>query len=161
MITVDHALLKYLTSNIVEEFSYIKIPDSDNRTLLSQIIYSGKKLYLKDLLIPNLIDEIKIGYSENQIKWVRENELFIWKYFIERDLLYSTHPSLKQRFIDPSPFSKFYLEIDNLSPGKVGQWIGWQIVRSYVKGNPDLSVIDIINASETKIFNKSNYKPSK
>jgi hypothetical protein len=30
------------------------------------------------------------------------------------------------------PF-KFYLEIDNETPGQVGGWMGWQIVRSYMK----------------------------
>jgi hypothetical protein len=32
-------------------------------------------------------------------------------------------------FYKSGSFSKFYLEIDNESPGQVGGWIGWQIVR--------------------------------
>ena len=66
----------------------------------------------------------------------KENEIFIWKYFIENKLLYDTNRELVNRFINPAPFSKFYLELDRESPGKIGQWIGWNIVKSYVKNNP-------------------------
>jgi hypothetical protein len=57
---------------------------------------------------------------------------YIWRYFIDKQLLYSDDQKLIPRFINPAPFSKFYLEIDNESPGKV-ELIGWQIVNSYEK----------------------------
>ena len=42
------------------------------------------------------------------------------------------------RFIKPLLFSKFYLEIDNQT-GRVGQWLGWQIVRSYMENHEDVT----------------------
>ena len=48
-------------------------------------------------------------------------------------------------FFDASPFSKFYLEIDNQSPGRIGRWIGWQIVRSYMNYYPHNKLKDICN----------------
>ncbi len=153
--------LNFLTSHISEKFANLKIPISNDRTFISQIIYYGKKLYLKDLLIGNQSDEIKIGYTQEQLEWAKKNELFIWRYFVEKEILFKTHTSLTNRFIDPAPFSKFYLEIDNLTPGKIGQWIGWQIVRSYVKNNPKNDLYDLINEKEYEIFKNSNYKPSK
>ena len=56
--------------------------------------------------------------------------------FVRNELLFKTDNNLIDRFISPAPFSKFYLEIDNESPGKIGQWIGWQILRSFRKKNP-------------------------
>ena len=64
-----------------------------------------------------------------------------------------------ERFIEPAPFSKFYLEIDNESPGKIGVWLGWQIVKSYCGQNPDLTLIELLNLSSKELFNSSKYKP--
>jgi uncharacterized protein YjaZ len=129
--------------------------------MLGQMVYYGKKLYLKDLLLPNASDDIKISYSKEEIEWVQDNERYMWQYFIENELLFQTQSSLSLRFIDPAPFSKFYLEIDNDTPGKVGQWIGWQIVRSYMDKNPNTSLEELLSMSARDLFNKSNYKPAK
>ena len=84
----------------------------------------------------------------------------MWRYFIEREMLYSTEQKLSSRFINPAPFSKFYLEIDNDSPGRVGAWIGWQIVRSYAKNN-DIPIADLLKLDPKELFEKSKYKPKK
>jgi len=151
--------IAYLPSQIVDKFSNIHIEKSISRAFLSQIIYHGKKLYMQDLLLPHSSDSLKIGYTLKEIEWVESNELYIWKYIIEKQLLYKTEPELIKRFIDPAPFSKFYLEIDNQSPGKIGRWIGWQIVRSYVNRYPEIKLDELFNLSDQILFNKSGYKP--
>jgi len=85
----------------------------------------------------------------------------IWSYFIEKELLYSTDNSLNKRFIDEAPFSKFYLDIDNESPGSVGAWLGWQIVRSYMKHNKEVGLKDLMTTENELIFKKSRYKPKR
>ena len=137
--------------------SIIKSPSS--RYFLDRIIYNGKILLLKDFVIPLSSDEIKIGYSNEQLNWAKQNEEYIWKYFIENELLFKTDDDLIDRFIIPAPFSKFYLEIDNESPGKIGQWIGWQILRSFRKKNPTLKISEILKLSYEEIFKEANYKP--
>jgi uncharacterized protein YjaZ len=95
-----------------------------------------------------------------QITWCQENESYIWRYFIEKELLYSTDSKLPNRFTNMAPFSKFYLEIDNESPGRVGQWIGWQIVRSFMQNNK-VSMQEMIKMDAKELFEKSKYKPKK
>ena len=151
--------IAFLSSHIADKFLSGKINYPKERTFLSQIIYYGKKLYLKEKLLPHKNDTINIGYSKQNLTWAQENELYIWKYFIEKELLYNTDTKLIKRFLDPSPFSKFYLEIDNQSPGRIGRWIGWQIVRSFVKKNPEVKLEDLIFMSSEELFIKSGYKP--
>ena len=151
----------YMMSHIVDEIGTALVKSPANRTLLGQMIYYGKKLYLKDLLLPKASDSVKISYSQEQIDWVHDNERYMWQYFIENELLYKTQSSLFLRFIEPAPFSKFYLEIDNDTPGKVGQWIGWQIVRSYMEKNPDVTLEKLFETPAMELFNQSNYKPAK
>ncbi|WP_130735365.1 gliding motility lipoprotein GldB [Flavobacterium sp. J27] len=146
--------------DLVTSFSYGKISRPLDRTLLSIMIYYGKELYLKDKLIPEYSDATKIGYTEQQLAWCKENEYQMWSYFIENNLLYESNVKNEFRFINEAPFSKFYLEIDNESPGRVGQWLGWQIVRSYMENN-SISLDQLLVTDAKTIFEKSKYKPNK
>lgn len=146
--------------DIVTSFAMTKIPPPTDKNLISQMIYTGKELYLKDVLLPEYTDADKIGYTPEQITWCEENEGYMWRYFIEDKLLYSSDAKLPNRFINLAPFSKFYLEIDNESPGRVGTWIGWQIVRSFMKNN-EVSLPQLLQMDAIEIFNKSKYKPQK
>jgi len=151
---------RQMMPDVVTSFSLGKIAPPTNRNLLSQMIYFGKQLYLKDILLPNYTDAEKMGYTPEQLVWCQENESYIWRYFIEKELLFSDEQKLASRFIDPAPFSKFYLEIDNESPGRVGAWIGWQVVRSYMENN-NVKVDELLKTDAKEIFEQSKYKPKK
>lgn len=151
---------KQILPDVVSSFSENKIGSAIDKNLLSQMIYFGKQLYLKDLLLPDYSDADKMGYKPEQIKWCEENESYMWRYFIENEMLYSDDQKLNSRFINPAPFSKFYLEIDNESPGRVGAWVGWQIVRSYMKNN-EVTLQQLLKKNAKEIFEKSKYKPKK
>ncbi len=138
--------------------SKVVIPAS--RTFLAKMVYYGKLHYLKDLVIPWETDAVKIGYTDNDIAWVQENEQYMWKYFVENSLLYDTDPKLQRRFIDEAPFSKFFLEFDQETPGSVGQWVGWQIVRSFMANN-DVALQTLLTMDAESIFNRSKYKPNR
>lgn len=146
--------------DIVSSFATRKIPPPTENTLLSYMIYTGKELYLKDILLPEYTDADRIGYKPEQIKWCEENEGYMWRFFIENQLLYDTDQKLLPRFINPAPFSKFYLEIDNETPGRVGAWLGWQIVRSYMENNK-VSLQQMLMTDSKELFEKSKYKPKK
>lgn len=146
--------------DMAEAFSIRKVTPPTDNTLLSQMVYAGKELYLKDLLLPEYSDADKMGYTPEQITWCSENEGYMWRYFIENSLLYDGDQKLIPRFINPAPFSKFYLEIDNESPGRVGAWLGWQIVRAYMENNT-VSIQDMLKTEAKEIFEKSKYKPKK
>jgi gliding motility-associated lipoprotein GldB len=152
---------RQMMPDVVSSFAMRTIPVPTEKSLLSEMIYYGKELYLKDILLPTYTDAERIGYLPEQIEWSQENESYIWRFFIEENLLYSSDSKLGNRFINLAPFSKFYLEIDNESPGRIGQWIGWQIVRSYMENNPKTAIIDLFKMDAKEIFEKSKYKPKK
>ncbi len=152
---------KYIPSQIVEKFSTYIMPPPENRTFLAQMLYEGKKMYLQDLLLPDEKEAIKIAYAEAELEWVKENEVYIWQYFIEKQVLYQTDPEWVERFLEPAPFSKFYLQLDNESPGRIGRWIGWQIVRKYREQQPETTIEDLIKLPAQQLFNQSKYKPKR
>jgi gliding motility-associated lipoprotein GldB len=151
---------RQMMPDLVSSFAATKINFGKDKTLLSQMVYYGKQLYLKDLLLPAYSDAEKMGYAPKEITWCEENETYIWRYFLENEMLYSDESKLTSRFIAPAPFSKFYLEIDNESPGQVGAWIGWQIVRSYAENN-DVPLAKLLDMNAIELFEKSKYKPKK
>lgn len=149
-----------IVPDITEKYAKKYIFQSTRKTLLDEMIYFGKLLYFKDVMIPFKSDAEKMGYTEAQINWAEANESSIWSYFIEKELLYSTDNKLPSRFILNAPFSKFYLELDNESPGRLGQYIGWQIVKAYAdKTNED--IMSIMQKETDEIFNKAKFKPKK
>ena len=151
---------KMIVSDLSEDFAKSVIPYLNERTFISQMLYQGKILYLKDKLIPEVSDSDKIGYTEAQLIWAGANESEIWRYFVEESLLFSTDSKLQERFIEPAPFSKFYLELDAESPGRVGAYIGWQIIKSYMRNN-DVSLQELLRTPAEEIFNKAKFKPKK
>lgn len=146
--------------DVAEAYARVYIKPPNKASFLGQIVYYGKELYLKDIWLPNISDAEKIGYTEEEFQWAEENEEYMWRYFVEKELLYNTDPKLGARFVSPAPFSKFYLEIDNESPGMLGRYLGWKIVRSYMKNNKaDVQQLMVTDADE--IFTNSKYKPKK
>ncbi len=153
--------IEFLVPNIIEKFSDKLIKKSKNKNFISEMIFYGKKLYFKDIILPNHSDLLKNEYTKEQYDWINENEIFIWRYFVDKELLYVNDEKLYDRFLLPGPFSKFYLEIDKESPPRVGQWVGLQIVKSYVANNPKISLKELLSISNEEIFLKSKYKPRK
>lgn len=136
------------------------VPRPRSSTFLDHMLYYGKILYLKDLWMPNTSVHEKLGYTPEEVEWVRENEEYIWRYFMERELLFDTDNDLQSRFLFPGPFSKFYLELDNESPAMVGQYIGWQIITEYMERN-NVSLEHMLQEDAETIFNNAKYKPKK
>ena len=152
---------KYITVQIADKFGAFIIPPVEDRTFLARMIYEGKKLYLHDLLLPHVPVEDRIVYTKEEFNWALENEKYVWQYFIEKQVLYQTQIEWVQRFIEPAPFSKFYLQLDNETPGRIGSWLGWQIVNSYMTQFPDTSLDELLKISSQKLFNLSKYKPNR
>ena len=150
----------HLVVDIAKSISERYFITSKSRQFIDLMINEGKKMYLIDSYLPSVSDAQKMGYAIEKLDWVEANESQLWKYFIENKLLYSTDSNLYTRFIANAPFSKFYIDIDKESPGSVGVYIGWQIVRSYMNNN-DVTLQQVLQMDPMELFQKSKYKPKK
>ena len=149
-----------IVPDLATQYALQNVYQPKRKTFLDEMIYYGKELYFKDIMIPFKSDKEKIGYTKDQLNWAIDNESYIWRYFVERELLFNTDSQLLNRFINPAPFSKFNLELDSESPGRLGQYIGWQIVKAYMKNN-DVTLQKMLGTSAEDIFNNSKFKPRK
>ncbi len=129
-----------------------------NRRFIDEMIYHGKRLYMMEQLLTLKAKNEIIDYTPEEYEWALANEQDIWTYFVENKLLFETDSKLLSRFINPAPFSKFYLEFDNDSPPRLGRYIGWQIVKAFMeRNNIPLQMLPAKTADE--IFKQANYKP--
>ena len=150
--------------NIIPECSrqiaFSMVPENiQPKTLLDFMIFHGKILYAMDLFMPGTADSLKIGYTNNQMKWCSENEAEIWRLFIDQEMLYRSDAFLNSRFIQDGPFTA---GLPEGSPAMLGRWIGWQIVRSFMKKNSGADLNQLFKLVDSQqILSESGYKPKK
>lgn len=133
-------------------------PDKSNgRALIEQMVEKGKQWYLLDKFLPTTPDSIKTGYTGEQLDWCRENEGLIWAYLVKNENLNSIDPTTIQTYIGEGPFTQGFSQ--ELSPGNIGQWIGWQIVKKWVVDHPELKPGDVMKTDPRKIIEEAKYKP--
>ena len=133
-------------------------PDnSRSKPLIEQMIEKGKQWYLLDKFLPTTADSIKTGYTKNQLDWCNQNEGLIWSYIVKNEDLRSLNPVVIQTYIGEGPFTQGFSQ--ELSPGNIGQWIGWQIIKKYAEKNPDLHPAELMKTTPTKILDEAGYKP--
>lgn len=134
-------------------------PNLDHQKFIDQMVYQGKIMILQDAFIPKEPDYLKINYDEPQYRWALENEVNIWDYFVENNVLFSDDPRLSERFIAPGPFSKFYTEVDNESSPQIAIFTGWQICKKFLQEKPETKLQNFLKMDAETIFNQSKYKP--
>ena len=133
---------------------YIQEDTKDN-SMLADMIYYGKKYEFAKTMIPCVSDSLIVWYSGEKLANVEENKDVLWVYFLSHELLYETNHLEKQKYMDERPFIP---EIGDQCPGRIGAWIGWDILKSYKKEFPDQDLIKILNQPNAQaIFNASKY----
>tara|TARA_B100001758_G_C18405936_1_gene612089 strand:+ start:1941 stop:2927 length:987 start_codon:yes stop_codon:yes gene_type:complete len=148
---------EFLMRDLAEKLISNHVIYPKNRQFISKIIHYGK---IYNLMITNLdFDETKaLNYNEREIVWAKNNEKEVWKFFIENEILFNTSNTLEERFINFGPYSKFGISIDYESAPMIGRWIGYKIVKSYLKSN-NKTIEEILNMNEYELYLYSNYKP--
>lgn len=132
----------------------------ESATLLDDMIYYGKLWYFLEKMLPQKEESIIAQYSPEHIAFCKQNERTIWAYFVENKHLFDTSNDLKRRFIEIAPFSKFRMKFDAETPGMIGRWVGWQIVRHYMNENPDITLQQLGQETDSrKILKLSGYRP--
>ena len=146
---VRDVMSMYLAYNIAYNSKY-------NR-LLEQMIFRGKQLFLLSQLLPDAPAWQVIGYTPEQWAWCEHYERAIWNRIMEKRDLFKTESSVLSSYMNEGPFTA---EVTQDSPGRLGLWVGWRIVDSYMRHNEEVSIHDLINEGDAqKILEQSFYKP--
>jgi hypothetical protein len=161
----EYLLRQYRKENIVPSVMLIvgmnrfNASDLTDETTLADMVAFGKAYYFARHMIPCTPDSVFIWYTAEEIKGAKENQDMIWNRLIEDQVLYSTSHIVKQRFLGERPVT---IEVGEKCPGRIGQWVGWQIVNSYMKSYPDKTLPELMEMLDAdKLFKESRYRPVK
>lgn len=128
-----------------------------DKTVLADMITYGKAFYFAKQMLPCVPDSIFIGYTKKEIDGAFANQDLIWKRLVEDEVFFDTSQRIKQKYISERPKT---IEVGEDCPGRIGMWVGWQIVKEYMKRNPDVTLPQLMRTADAqKIFKGSKYKP--
>jgi len=134
-----------------------QLPDNAQNTL-QHMIYNGKILYAMDIMLEDVSDDLKIGYTKEQLNWAQKYQSDIWTWFLQENLLYSTDMLRIQKYFTEAPFTPELGEKNESAP-KLGSYVGWMIVRKYMDRNPSLTLTDLFGIEDAQeILEGSKYK---
>lgn len=149
---------EYIIADAIQLVVNDLFPDqSSGKPLIEQMVEKGKQWYLLDKFLPTTSDSVKTGYTQLQLDWCSKNEGMIWTYIIKNEDLQSLNPAVLQTYIGEAPFTQGMPQ--DYSPGNIGQWIGWQIVKKFAEKNSALKPEEIMKTAATKIIEEAKYKP--
>ena len=133
------------------------LPENGN-DLISRMIIYGKVLYAMDAVFYQHPDHLKIGFSQKDMEWCKENETQIWSKLIQSELLFSSNTNDIRRYISEGPFTP---GMPKESPAQVSFWVGWKIVKSYMDNHPETSLKALMNMpiEGRQFLAASKYKP--
>lgn len=148
---------EYIPVNCIKNIVDDLFPDkSVGKALIEQMVEKGKRLYLLDKFMPYTPEYLKIGYTETQLKDSYTNEAVIWDFFLNNDLLNNTDQNIVKNYIGESPKTQ---ELGEGSPGNIGAFSGWQIVKKFVEKNPKINLQQLMKTDGREIYSQSKYKP--
>lgn len=125
--------------------------------LLHHMIFYGKIFYACDALLPDVTDSLKIGYTTAQMKDCKEHEKMLWEFFAEKNRLFDNNLKTIAEFTADGPFTA---AIGRNCPPRIAMWIGWQVVKNYMKNNPKVSLEELMEQKDPQvILSKSKYRP--
>jgi hypothetical protein len=149
---------EYIAANCMKAISDELFPDKSNgKPLIEQMIEKGKRWYLLDKLLPETEDSVKTGFSQKQLDWCKNNEGEVWSIILKNEDLNSISPEVVQTYIGDAPFTQGFSQEN--SPGNLGQWFGWQIVKKFADKNTALSPDAVMKTDARKILDEAKYKP--
>lgn len=120
-----------------------------------QIVYWGKIIYLTEAAFPKMEKNIVLRYSEENLKWAEENEYAFWNYLVKEKLLFSENERDQMNFLSDAPFTA---GLPEKGPDRLGQFIGWKMVKSFMKANPKMSLADMIQVPYNQILQEYEIK---
>ena len=125
--------------------------------LLDRMLYEGKLAYILSRLLPDRQEWEYVSYSKEEYDWCQSNRSQIWSTILENQHFFTPNLRVVSQYIREAPHTVFLSED---SPGRVGVWLGYQIITSYMKHNPDISLSELMQKSDyQEMLKESRFKP--
>ena len=100
-----------------------------------------------------------LDYTRDEYEVVSDIEEEIWDYYVRNGMLFKSSREYEHRFFNVAPYSVFYTPQDKNIPWGVGRYIGYRMVKNYMKRNARCSIDTLISLNADDILRHSGYNP--
>ncbi len=147
----------YIAINCMKNVVLDMYPEKiEDKTLVVQMVEKGKHLLLLQKLVPYAKEHELIGYTEKQWNESIQREAVIWDFLVQNNFLQSIDNNIIKNYIGDSPKTT---ELGEASPGNIGSFSGWMIVKKYMKNFPETTLAGLMTTDAETIFQQAKYKP--
>lgn len=146
-----------IAGDVVSGYLFMHFPFASSKgRLIDNMLYRGKLMYV----CYNLLDEPAyevMGYTKEQWAWCEKYEQQVWNRMMDKRDLFKTEQMVLTSYLNDAPFTA---EISQEAPPRIGTWIGWRIVESYMEHHTEVSLQELVANNEAEqILRDSYYKP--
>lgn len=134
-------------------------PQVRRNNLLEEMVEAGRMLFFMEAMDPSATDETLLGYTPSQLQWAKDFEGDLWADMVGSRCLYASDLEVYRTFLADGPFTNEY---SHEAPARLGEFIGLNIVRSYMESHPEVTLRDLMEATDLQaLFQDSRYKPKR
>jgi hypothetical protein len=129
----------------------------ENRNLLDLMLQRGREQYFLSKMLPFVDEATRFGFTREQLSWCQEHEEDVYNFFVHDNLLYETNWQKILRYVNDGPSAAGMMPE---SPGNVGTWLGYRIIKAYVSRHADMKLDDVLKEREAQqVLQDAKYKP--
>lgn len=117
--------------------------------LAEHLIQAGKVLYILNAAFPDAKEAYILRYSDDDYNWAVDNERMVWDYLVKQQLLFKRDMKTRANFLNAGPKT---VGLPDESPDRLGQFLGYRIVKKFMYRNKTLTLPELINTKYNKIL---------
>ncbi|MEN9302651.1 MAG: hypothetical protein RL264_1080 [Bacteroidota bacterium] len=116
-------LAAWLMTNYIEETT---------ENYASEMMRWGKIIFITRQLLPEIDEATILRYDQKQYDWAVNSEKSIWRYLVDKEMLFKTDEETRVHLLNEGPFT---IGLPDESPDRIGQFMGYTIVKKYCEEN--------------------------
>ena len=153
LMSPDRIVPDYLLGFMMANFPF----EGNEEVLLDRMLYEGKLRYILSRLLPRRKDWEYVGYTQEQYRWCMARQSKIWQTLLENQHLFQPNYLVTSQYLKEAPSTH---SLPAESPGRVGVWLGYRIIDSFMENHPQVSLQTLLKMTDyRKLLKQSKYKP--
>jgi hypothetical protein len=136
---VRDMMFSWLSSNLLTEIK-------DDRELADVMIQWGKMFYILEACLPNEEKSKILRYFPEEYEWALLNEKEFWSFLVAQNSLFKRDYKVALNLFADGPFtSGLPIGEKEQAPPRLGQFLGWRIVKNFMNENDTVSLEELID----------------
>ncbi|MFT5860149.1 MAG: hypothetical protein ACI865_002257 [Flavobacteriaceae bacterium] len=140
---------QFLERDVMASWIMTNIIEQPSGSLVENIIYWGKVNYFIEACYPDDEEHIIIRYNQEDYDWAIEHEILYWEYLVDQNMLFKLDERTQMNMLKEGPFTP---GLPDQAPDRLGQFLGWRMVKQYMANHSDLKLSDLAKKDYNSIL---------